>query len=258
MPPEPIATRRLGQSGFRFEAAGTVIYVDPYLSDSVAEREGPHLRRQIPIPILPENVIDAHVVCITHAHPDHCDDATLLPLSTASPACCFVCPAEVAEHLVGALHIPPTRIVVATEAWIDLGSGVRVRAIPAAHPRIERDAQGNARCVGYLFESGGRRVYHSGDCSVDPEQVAILKGLLPIDVAFLPVNERNFYREQLGIIGNMSVREAFGFAADLGVRMVVPMHYDMFQPNAVYPDEIREVYERERPPFSLVFDPLSV
>lgn len=258
MAAEQVATRWLGQSGFRLEAGGVVVYVDPYLSDSVAEREGAHLRRQSPIPILPARVTDAQVVCITHAHLDHCDDATLVPLALASPGCRFICPAEVAQLLTSAFGIAPARVVVAREAWMELGPLVRVRAIPAAHPRIERDAAGNARCVGYLFDFGGRKVYHSGDCSVDPEQVAVLKSLLPIEVALLPVNERNFYREQQGIVGNMSVREAFGLAAELGVRTLVPMHYDMFAPNAVYPDEIRTVYERERPPFALVFDPPTV
>jgi hypothetical protein len=36
----------------------------------------------------------------------------------------------------------------------------------------------------------------------------------PIDVAFLPMNERSFFRKRRGIIGNMSVREAFAMAAE--------------------------------------------
>ena len=39
-----------------------------------------------------------------------------------------------------------------------------------------------------------------------------LNALAPIAVAILPVNEFNFFRSRQGIVGNMSVREAFGLA----------------------------------------------
>jgi len=47
-----VPTRPLGQVGFRFDFDGTVVYVDPYLSDSVREQEGEDLRRLVPIPIV--------------------------------------------------------------------------------------------------------------------------------------------------------------------------------------------------------------
>ena len=76
-----------------------------------------------------------------------------------------------------------------------------------------------------------------------------------IDVAFIPVNERNFYREKRGIIGNMSVREAFQMAADIGVKTLVPTHWDMFAPNSVYKEELDLLYKLMRPPFEMRIDP---
>ncbi|MGH2708602.1 MAG: MBL fold metallo-hydrolase, partial [Actinomycetota bacterium] len=88
--------------------------------------------------------------------------------------------------------------------------------------------------------------------------LAVLRGLGPIDVAFLPVNERSFFRKRRGIIGNMSVREAFAMAAEIGVRTLVPMHWDMFAPNSVFREEIELVYGRLSPPFALSLHPAAV
>ncbi|MGE4056620.1 MAG: MBL fold metallo-hydrolase, partial [Vicinamibacterales bacterium] len=67
-----------------------------------------------------------------------------------------------------------------------------------------------------------------------------------------------YYRDGRGIIGNMSVREAFQMAADLGVTTLVPMHWDLFAPNSVPREELALLYELLRPPFRLVLNPASV
>ena len=40
----------------------------------------------------------------------------------------------------------------------------------------------------------------------------------------------------------MSIREAFGLAKLLGIKHVVPVHWDLFVANGVLPDEISAVY----------------
>ncbi|MNL04093.1 hypothetical protein D3C87_1246520 [compost metagenome] len=82
-----------------------------------------------------------------------------------------------------------------------------------------------------------------------------MKALGRIDVAILPVNERNFFKERQGIIGNMSIREAFGLAEEIGAKHVLPMHWDMFAPNSVFEEEIRLVYELLNPPFEMILNP---
>ena len=74
-----------------------------------------------------------------------------------------------------------------------------------------------------------------------------------IDYAFLPVNEKNFIASITNIIGNMSVREAFHFAEKIGAKRLVPMHYDMFANNRVYPEEIELLYDKIQPSFKLEF-----
>ena len=41
----------LGQAGFRLQFGDFVVYIDPYLSDSVERCHGPLFRRRVPIPM---------------------------------------------------------------------------------------------------------------------------------------------------------------------------------------------------------------
>lgn len=249
-----IPVQMLGQSGCRFGFNGTTVYFDPYLSNSVQILDSPDLERKIPIPIAPEKIIDADFVLITHEHIDHCDPHTLPLLAKASPEARFVGPAPVLAKLRD-WGIDTVRLVRADETWFDLAPHVRVKAIPAAHPEIERDEAGNLVAVGYLIDFAEQKIYLAGDTSARQEIIDTLVAEGPIHTTFLPVNEHNFFRSRRGIIGNMSVREAFQFAEEIGVRQVVPMHWDMFASNAVDPDEIHLIYQRTDPGFALQMNP---
>ena len=125
-------------------------------------------------------------------------------------------------------------------------------AIPAAHPKIRFDHDGQPQAVGYLFKHHGRSLYLAGDTSVCDELLEVLKSIGPIDTALLPVNEDNFFRRRRGILGNMTIREAFGLAAEVGIQCVVPVHYDMFAVNSASPDEINAVHSADAWPFELI------
>lgn len=248
----------LGQVGYRLQFARTVVYVDPYLSDYVETVEGPDLRRMFAAPLAPGAVTDGDWVLITHAHIDHCDPRTVVPIAAASPRCRFVGPPPVLAVL-RQHKISEERLVPASEsAWFPLGPSLRAIAVPAAHPNVQRDGDGRAQCIGYVIEYLGRRVYHAGDTSVADELLLRLQKLAPIEVAFLPVNERNYFRERRGIIGNMTVREAFALADEVGVKTVVPMHWDMFAPNCVPREEIELAYRLLKPVFEMKIYPTEL
>lgn len=252
-----IPVTALGQCGFRFQLGDAVVYTDPYLTDHVAEVEGDSMRRMLPIPVQPSQVTDADFVLVTHAHMDHCDLETLVPLSKASAQCRFVCPNEVSQMMIEA-GIDAGRIIVAGDQWIELGTEARVMAVPSAHPQVEKDVHGCYRCLGYVIEYQGRRLYHAGDGSPDDLVFDVLSAHYPIHVAFIPVNERNYYRDKLGIVGNMSVREAFQMAEDIGVEILVPTHWDMFALNNVFREELELMYELIGPSFDMKLNPESL
>ena len=154
--------------------------------------------------------------------------------------------------------IEKNRLVSAPKQWIQLQNKICFCAVPASHPTIELDSQGHWQHVGYLIEFNGTRIYHAGDTALTSELVAYLEQIKPIDVAFLPVNEINYVRNQCGIIGNMSLRDAFYLANKLSVKKLVPMHWDMFLPNAVYLEEIELYYRLSNPSFKLLINPTKI
>ncbi|MCW5849377.1 MAG: MBL fold metallo-hydrolase [Anaerolineae bacterium] len=66
----------LGQSGLVLKGGPTVVYIDPYLSNRIADDWGGPAR-QFPPPVEPHQVTNAQVVFCTHEHADHTDPWTL-------------------------------------------------------------------------------------------------------------------------------------------------------------------------------------
>ena len=241
----------LGQTGLKIDLDDLTVLVDPYLSHSVQELDAPDLVRQVPIPYQPHELNAVNWVLITHEHMDHCDPHTLPALAQASPQARFVGPLLVRKQLEQ-WGISGKRIMPPTPETMDLGAGLTVQSVPAAHPKMRLDQYGEHQTVGYLFRHKDQSLYLAGDTSVCDELLDFLKNIGPIDAALLPVNEDNYFRRRRGIVGNMSIREAFGLAAEVGIRKVAPVHWDMFAVNSASPEEIQAVYNSEPWPFELI------
>jgi len=242
--------QRIGQSGLRIEYSDKVIYVDPYLSDSVKILDADDLERLLPAPFFADEVSDADWVLITHDHIDHCDPMTIPAIAKNSLHAKFLGPAPVIKKLVE-WGVSRERLYLANKLNCILFDGVDVTVIPAAHPMVEYDDNDNLLCVGYVLKTRYEKVYIAGDTVVNQSVLEKIKESGSIDIAVLPVNESNFFRERRGIIGNMSVREAFGVAEEIGAKKVIPVHWDMFAVNSVSPGEIRLIYEQMNLSFDL-------
>ena len=224
----------LGQSGFLFVRGYDRIILDPYLSDSLTEKyartDKPHVRMTNRV-IEPERLRYIWVVLSSHSHTDHMDGITLRALRLANPTIETVAPA--AEQAV-----VTERLGIRASVPIDAGEVAEfgpfsVTAVPAAHERVELDASGRHRYLGYVIRWGSWTVYHSGD-TVLYEGIAEKLRPFNIDIALLPINGRAPERR---VAGNLNGREAAWLAKEIGARLVIPCHYDMFEFNTADPDD---------------------
>lgn len=229
----------LGQAGFLIVQNGLRIVIDPYLSDSLAEKyQGtafPH-RRMMPPPVAPDGLRNVDWVLCTHAHTDHMDPGTLPALLAANPAARALVPrAEVEKAL--ARGIPADRLVtIDAGESLDLG-GVTCIAIPAAHEQMTRTEAGHLY-LGYVLAGGGTSLWHSGDTIPWPGQA---EWLLPfrVDLALLPVNGRDAIRAANGVPGNLTLPEALLLADGIGARAMLGHHFGLFDFNTLDPEEGR-------------------
>jgi L-ascorbate metabolism protein UlaG (beta-lactamase superfamily) len=234
----------LGQSGFLIKSRQGTLVVDPYLSEHLtAKYEGtarPHVR-MTRAPLRGGDLRGLDLVLASHKHSDHLDPGTLPDLLAASPAAALVLPRALVEHAAG-IGLPRERLIGIDAGEVVERAGFKIRAVPSAHEQLDRDSQGRYLYLGFVIESEGLRLYHSGDgLAYD----GLIEALGPgrFDVLLLPINGRDPAR---GVPGNMTAAEAVDLAAAVRPRCVVPHHYDMFTFNTV-PVAVFEAEARRLP-----------
>ncbi len=222
----------LGQAGFVLELDGLRVLVDPFTSD--------HEARLHAAPDEESLATGVDWLLVTHEHLDHFDAGFVRALDRYSPGAGLVVPSPLVEE---AAQIAPGLTVVGVRPGDrkQLSGSVSLHVTPAWHGIEPKDGysqgfveDGGSRFVGFVVGTADVSIYHSGDTIVTDELRAALAGE-QIDVALLPINGRDYYRESLGLVGNMDAREALALARELGVRLLVPMHWDLFAGNTVRP-----------------------
>ncbi len=230
----------LGQSGFLLQAGGIRVIFDPYLSDSLTRKyehtDKPHVRVTERV-IDPANLGGVSLVTSSHAHTDHFDPDTLSPLFAANPAAQLL--VARANDRLACDRLPdlaPRILAIDAGESVVLGD-VTVAAVPSAHEQVERDEHGFCRFLGFVVRVNGLTVYHSGDTRLHDGLAGALAPWRP-DVVLLPINGS---RPERRVAGNMDGREAAWLARELGARLAIPHHFDMFAFNTEPPD----VFEAE-------------
>ncbi len=210
--PGTVAFWWLGGTGFVLRtAAGTQVYIDPYLTNCVAHIFG--VERGIPMLIKPEEACPDLVIA-THWHEDHLDPEGI-PIIAKHTNAAFLGPPSCVSRMLG-WGLPRTRVTAITQGQPHTFKDIKITATPARHiagiPGWETDD-----AIGLLLEIDGLRIYHSGDTEYDLRLRALAYNRqAPIDAALLVIN---------GVGGNMNAHEAALLAWQLGVTIVVPMHH---------------------------------
>ena len=216
----------LGQAGFLLETEATRLLIDPWVTP--AERR---LIESPPLALVSDRI---DYLLVTHEHPDHLDLPFLRQLAERSPDAMLVLPEPIVDQAQGVLTLSP----VQPGDRLQLAD-ITVEAVPAWHGVGIEDAytDGHGRFLGYLIGVAGLVIYHAGDTVATEGLLSSLEGK-EIDLALLPVNGRDFFREAEGLVGNLDVREAVRLAQRIGASTLVPYHWDGFSGNTEQPGRV--------------------
>lgn len=188
---------------------GTTVIIDPYLSDSVTRSYG--LPRAVPAPLDPAEA-HADALLATHSHEDHLDPDSIEPF-LSHEAMRFVGPPMAADKVISAAIDAARVSPVARGDVVTVGD----LAIHAVHARHMFGQEPTPDAVGYVLESGGVRIYHSGDTEYDSEIIADTRD---VSASLICIN---------GTTGNMNVHEAALLAWQQGAHLAIPFHYGLWR-----------------------------
>ncbi|MCX2728410.1 MBL fold metallo-hydrolase [Thermomicrobium sp. 4228-Ro] len=251
---DAVALVRLGQASVALAGGGRIVLIDPFLS--------PHPERLVPPPVAPETLADVDLVLVTHEHWDHLDGPTCEAIARVAPQATFVCPEPIVDQLVAA-GVPAERVSGTRPGRSYQQADATIWPIAAKHGLHVTDAytfgevDGVPRFLGYVVELAGVRAYHAGD-TIPYEGLAEAVRALQPDVALLPINGRDWYRERLDIVGNLEAREAAQLAAAIGAELLVPLHYDMFAANLADPGDLVRLVHQWRLAVSVLVLPVGL
>ena len=103
VPTHAITMWWLGQSSFLLKSpSGSIIAIDPYLTNSCAELLAPlglDAVRRYPVLIEPED-LEVACICLTHSHQDHCDSETIRRYYHPGQNIRFIAPGETRAKLL--------------------------------------------------------------------------------------------------------------------------------------------------------------
>lgn len=200
----------LGQAGYRIRTEnGMVIYIDPYLSDSLLMEKGDTYTRQVPIR---EEDLTAHVdvLILTHLHGDHTDFLTIDRLAAYNPKMAVLAPLNVLNALRARYTGVPLWYMLFDRGVEITLEGVRFVSNFACHS--------DERPIGVTIVADGKVLCHTGDTMYHRQLLEDLpRGA---DALLIPINGQGY---------NLNAVDAARLTRFLQPVTVYPMHWDLFR-----------------------------
>lgn len=222
VPPGNVALWWLGQASFLVKSpGGTVLAIDPYLTNSCKDHAGVNMDRRSPVLIQPGELRELKntAIALTHSHGDHCDHATIELYRQAGGTGPYIAPGETMEKLQS-LGVPRHEILLTWPNKEHRLGDIRLKATFAI-PYWNDDLTH----IGYLlFLDDGPTLYFTGDTDYH-DILASVADHKP-DVMVTVIN---------GAFRNLGPNEAAKLTAKVNPKLVIPCHYDLFPDNSLDP-----------------------
>ncbi len=202
----------LGQAGLLFETDGMKIVVDPYLSN-YCFKTNPASDRRMPVD---EKFLDldVDVYAVTHDHIDHLDPETMPHYLNKDKSVVFLGP--VSAWNIARKSGGNNNYVMFNRHTTWTQDKITFTAVKAEHSDLN--------AIGIIIDDGSKKYYVTGDTLYNEEVFADL----PDDIyaVFLPINGKG---------NNMNMTDAAKFAKRVNAKVVVPLHWGLF--DSLNPDE---------------------
>ncbi len=264
VPPQGFALWFLGQNSFLLKAPdGTLVAIDPYLSDWCATRgaaKGPTPRSRLFPPLVRPEDLDVDWVLFTHSHCDHADPETISRLPRKFMR--FVGPVDAIRTAIEAgvgeertyrihageqMNLGKEKGVLAKATRLRAGSSEGQVLSLSATFALPTDGT-DLNHLGFLLRfPSGATFWDTGDtawCDTLPElATAALRSALPEGAAgpdLMAVCINAGY-------GNLSHWEAARLAGAAKAKYAIPAHWDLFPHNCCDPRPFKTSLEKNAP-----------
>ena len=242
-----IAVFYLGQESILVKTKDKYLLFDAYLSDYVdkncCSENVKWVRRYAP-PMSGKELDFVDCIFCSHAHYDHTDPWTIADIASVNKKAKYIAPAPFADKLTE-YGVDKNAIIAAYADETVSIDGVAVTPLPAAHEELCPDSEGRYDCLGYKVEIDGITLFHAGDCCIYHGLCERVKG---VDVMMLPVNGRSYFQRYVrDIIGNMTAAEAAELCRISDAKLLIPMHFDLYDVNCLALSTVIEQIESTSP-----------
>jgi L-ascorbate metabolism protein UlaG (beta-lactamase superfamily) len=191
--------RWLGHACFELRSGGTIVLVDPFLSQNPKAAAQP-------------GELEPDVILLTHGHFDHILDTVDIATRTGARVLAIV---ELANELGNeGLDVVDPNIggtVKFDWGWVKLTPAWHTAVSPKGTPHMP---------AGLLIHIGDRTIYHLGDTALFSDLQLIARRGDRIDVALVPIGGHY----------TMDRWDAVTAVEFIKPRQVIPCHYDTFPP----------------------------
>ncbi len=199
----------LTQAGLILRNEKMTIMIDPYLSNSLGERD-PAKNRRIPVD---ESYLATRpdVLLITHDHEDHLNKETLDHILSGDKPITVLAPKN--AYLKLREWGGPHNYVLLNPHSVWTEGGITFYAVHAEHS--------DPTAVGFIIDDQEKTYYISGDTLYNYDVIDDVLDLVEdgVDYAFLPINGKG---------NNMNAHDAADLAYEIEAKRAIPLHYGLF------------------------------